>query len=68
MHNKKKNFTIVFTYIKVETHLLLNVPVNKEDEIIVSNLERGFTLQNEVMQGKNCFKNALYYTARQREF
>jgi len=36
--------------LKVETHLLLNVPVNKEDEIIVSNLERGFTLQNEVMQ------------------
>merc|ERR1712223_996760 len=36
--------------LKEETHLLLNVPVNKEDEIIVSNLERGFTLQNEVMQ------------------
>lgn len=36
---------------KVATHLLLNVPVNQENEIIVSNVTRGFELQNEVMEG-----------------
>ena len=60
----KKKFYNYVHLKKVETHLLLNVPVNKEDEIIVSNLERGFTLQNEVMQGKIFFKNALFYKAR----
>ena len=39
------------TSLKMETHLLLNVPVIQEDEIIVSNLSRGFKLQNEVMDG-----------------
>ena len=48
----RANSITMFTFIKVETHLLLNVPVNQEDEIPVSNLERGFTLQNEVMQGE----------------
>ena len=37
---------------KVATHLLLNVPVNQENEIIVSNVTRGFELQNEVMEGE----------------
>ena len=38
---------------KVATHLLLNVPVNQENEIIVSNVTRGFELQNEVMEGES---------------
>ena len=31
--------------LKTETHLLLNVAVDQEDEIIVSNITRGFVLQ-----------------------
>lgn len=37
--------------LKIETHLLLNVPVDGEDEIIVSKISRGFVLQDQVMRG-----------------
>lgn len=37
--------------LKIETHLLLNVPADGEDEIIVSKVARGFVLQDQVMQG-----------------
>ena len=37
--------------LKHESHLLLNVPVNQENVPDVSGLQRGFTLQEEVMHG-----------------
>lgn len=36
--------------LKSETHVFLNVPVTSEDEIIVSDLKRGFVLQDEIMR------------------
>jgi integrin alpha FG-GAP repeat containing protein 1 len=34
-----------------QTHLLLNVVVDAGDEIIISNLKRGFLLQDKIMEG-----------------
>ncbi len=46
---------------KFQTHLLLNVPVDVEEEIIVSSLNRGFLLQDKYMAGLNSTSMAAFY-------